>query len=274
MLTHPVTVKPLTTAIGAEILGLDISRPPDEATVALIRQTYNAHGVVFFREQHLDPDQFMAFAKRFGPVTTSKLAAALVDGYSEVQELAKAEGAVENVGGEWHTDQSFRDVPTMGTILCSRKLPDVGGDTLFISLGAAYDALSGGLKETLRGLRAVHSNAYRPQQIRRRAQLGITEPDEAVHPVVGEHPETGRLVLYVNPTYAIRFDGWTAAESAPLLQFLFRHLEKPEFQCRFRWAEGSVAFWDNRQCLHYAVNDYPGGTRVMHRLMVEGPFLK
>jgi taurine dioxygenase len=280
MIAHAPVIRPLTTAVGAEILGVDISRPLDDETYALIRKTYVERGVVFFRDQNLSSEQFIAFAKRFGPLMTSELAVALLDGYDEIEAMAKKPGAPANIGGVWHTDQSFQQVPIMGTILAARQLPETGGDTLWVSASAAFEALSEGFKQVLRGLRAVHTNEFRPQQIKKRAELNAgkppdqwIQPEEAIHPVVGRHPETGREVLYVNETYTVRFEGWTMAESEPLLRFLFAHVQRPEFACRFHWEPGSVAFWDNRQCLHYAVNDYPGGTRMMHRLMVEGPFL-
>jgi taurine dioxygenase len=280
MLATSVIVKPVTTAVGAEILGVDLRRPLDEETFELIRRTYNERGVVFFRDQDINSEQCLAFGRRFGPLTVSTIAKHLVDGYGDLQLMRKSEGAKVVNGGEWHTDQSFRAHPTMGTVLVARQIPPAGGDTCFASMTAAFDALSDGLKQTLRGLRAVHTNEFREQQIARRAEINTgkppeqwVQPDEAVHPVVGRHPETGREVLYVNPTYTVRFEGWTIPESAPLLRTLFEHAAKPEFACRFRWAEGSIAFWDNRQTWHYAVNDYAGGTRAHHRMMVEGPFL-
>jgi taurine dioxygenase len=204
-----------------------------------------------------------------------------VAGFDDLQVILKEEGAETNNGGSWHTDQAFREHPIMGTALVARKVPRAGGDTLFVNMSAAYDGLSDGLKQTLCGLRAVHSNAHLAKQSKRREELNrgkaagaAIPPDEATHPVVARHPETGRSVLYLNPFYTLRFEGWTTAESEPLLRVIFEHALKPEFQCRFRWAVGSVAFWDNRQCLHYAVNDYPGGERVMHRFMIEGPFFQ
>jgi taurine dioxygenase len=278
VLTSPLTINPVTSAIGAEIHGVDLSRPLDDATYALIRQTYNERGVVFFRDQELDPQAFLAFGARFGTPTQSKLYPHRVPGLEDLQTIFKEEGSTRNNGGHWHTDQSFRAHPIMGTGLVARKVPASGGDTMFVSTAAAYDALSDGLKQTLRGLRAVHTNAHLQVQRQRRAELEASgkavAPEEAVHPIVLRHPESGRDVLYVNPFYTVRIDGWTAAESEPLLRALYEHTLKPEFQCRFRYEVGSVAFWDNRQTWHYAVNDYPGGERVMHRFMVEGPFLQ
>jgi taurine dioxygenase len=277
-LARPLTINPVTTAVGAEILGVDLAQPLDDETFALIRQTYVDRGALFFRGQRLDSDRFIAFARRFGPLTCSNMKQYAVDGYDEIEEVRKNEGDPAVNGGEWHTDQSFRATPIMGTMLVARKVPPYGGDTIFVNMAAAFDALSEGLKRTLRGLRAVHTNAHRPMQIKKQAEMAaaghVVPFDEVVHPVVGRHPENRREVLYVNRTYTVRFEGWTAAESEPLLRHLFAHITKPEFGCRFRWDDGSLAFWDNRQCQHYAVNDYPGGTRSHHRLMVEGPFLE
>jgi taurine dioxygenase len=274
VITSLPTVKPLTTVLGAEIFGIDLSRPFDAETYALVRRTFNETGAVFFRDQQLDAEQFAAFARQFGNLTASKIAT-FIEGSSEVSAIWKDEGADANLGNHWHTDQATREFPVMGTLLCARKVPRSGGDTMFVSMAAAYETLSDGLKETLRGLRAIHSNINSESHVRHRTKLGIADPgEEAIHPVVGVHPETGRLVLYVNPKYTARFDGWTAAESAPLLAYLYRHAQKPEFQARFRWEVGTVGLWDNRQLWHYAVNDYPGGERVMYRLMVEGPFLQ
>jgi taurine dioxygenase len=274
MIATPLLVTPLTTALGAEISGVDLSRPLDEATRASIRRTFNERGAVFFRDQDLDSDQFVAFARQFGELTVSKIAT-YIEGSREVSAVWKDEGAEGNLGNHWHTDQSPRAVPVMGTLLVSRKVPASGGDTMFISMAAAYDALSDGLKETLRPLRAIHSNITSDTHAKHREKLGLPDIGEASsHPVVGRHPETGRSVLYINPKYTTHIDGWTAAESEPLLRYLYAHAQRPEFQCRFRWSLGAVALWDNRQTWHYAVNDYPGGQRVMHRLMIDGPFLQ
>jgi taurine dioxygenase len=281
VLTSDLTIKPLSTAVGSEIHGIDISRPVDDATIALIRKTFNERGVIFFRDQHVDSDQFIAFARRFGELTSSKFNPK-VDGYTELAEVRKEEQDTANIGGGWHTDQSFRDVPVMGTMLIARTLPSVGGDTMWLNMSVAYEALSDGLKETLSGLRAVHSNAHvfgvkaaPAERSKRNNMVNLnTANDEATHPVVGRHPETGRQVLYVNQTYTLRFAGWTEKESEPLLRFLYAHVARPEYTCRFHWEEGSVAFWDNRTCLHYALNDYHGEQRLMHRLMVAGPPLQ
>jgi taurine dioxygenase len=273
MLTHPLTITPITTALGVEIAGVDLSRPLEPAELALIRKAYCEHGAVFFRDQPIDSDAYLAFARQFGPITFSKVGTG-IDGHNEIGIIWKDEGAHDNLGSHWHTDQACREVPVMGTMLIARKIPASGGDTMFVNMTAAFDALSEGVKQTLRPLRGVQSNLSSARHVARRAQMGVASGDESVHPVVGKHPETGRETLFVNPTYTVRFDGWTEAESKPLLEMLFAHALRPEFGLRFRWSVGTIGFWDNRQCWHYAVNDYPGGERILHRVMVEGPFLQ
>ena len=153
-------------------------------------------------------------------------------------------------------------------------MPPSGGDTLFASMYAAYDALSDGLKHALAGLRAVHSSRHVFGTKREGMEGRIGNPDQAVqdavHPVVITHPDSGRKALYVNPGFTLRFEGWTDEESRPLLDYLYHHAAKPEFTCRFAWRNGSLAFWDNRSTWHYAVNDYQGERRLMHRITVEG----
>ena len=166
----------------------------------------------------------------------------------------------------------------MGSILLARELPESGGDTLFASMYAAFDALSDGFKRTLESLRAVHSNrhvfgaagAYRQQEDTRETFTNAHLVGDAIHPVVIIHPESGRKALYVNPAFTVQFEGWTPEESRPLLEALYRHAVRPEFTCRFRWQPGSIAFWDNRCTWHYASNDYQGQRRLLHRITVGG----
>jgi len=166
-------------------------------------------------------------------------------------------------------------------MLYAREVPKTGGDTLFASMYAAYDALSEGLKATLAGLKAVHSSrhVFGPEAPARRGDLAgrIRNPElatqHAVHPVVIRHPDSGRRVLYVNSGFTLRFDGWSEEESRPLLDYLYRHAVRPEFTCRFQWRLGSLAFWDNRSTWHFAVNDYHGERRLLHRITIAGPKL-
>lgn len=273
MRNSTVEFERVTGAIGAEICNIDLTQTLPEQTTLELRQTLNEHGVIFFRNQKLTPEQYIAFARTFGELTVSKFIPA-VPGYPEVAEIRKEADQSDNIGGDWHTDQADRPNPIMGTMLLAHELPKFGGDTLFANLSAVFETLSDGLKRTLEGMRAVHSHDYLMAQSKAKAgDMNIIKVasggQEAVHPVVMTHPETGRKILYVNPGYTYRFDGWTREESQSLLSYLFQHAQQPEFACRFHWTEGSLAFWDNRQTWHYAVNDYHGQRRLMHRIMVK-----
>ncbi len=269
------TVEPLTGMIGAEILGIDLSLPLGQNDRAMIENTLFDRGVVFFRDQILSPDQHVAFAKSFAPININRFFDP-VDGWPMIAEVRKEPSQKKNIGGIWHTDQSYDERPALGSILYAKELPPCGGDTLFASMYAAYEALSDGLKDTLRRLRAIHSSRHvfgkQVAETESAPRFNNSEAavQDAVHPVVIRHPGSGRQALYVNPEFTIRFEGWTEEESRPLLHYLFVHGMRPEFQCRFRWRERSVAFWDNRATWHFAVNDYSGERRLMHRITLEG----
>lgn len=283
MLSNALRVEPVSGPVGAEISGIDLAADIDAGDVALIRDTLFDRGVVFFRGQTLTPEQHIAFAERFAPVNVNRFFAH-AEGYPAIAEVRKEPEQKKNIGGGWHTDHSYDQVPAMGSILLAREVPPVGGDTLFASMYAAYDALSDGLKATLEGMCAVHSsrhvfgtNAKRfadpADDLKGRLRNADQATQDAVHPVVIRHPGNGRRALYVNPGFTLRFDGWTAEESKPLLDYLYQHAAKPEFQCRFRWQPGSIAFWDNRATWHFAVNDYHGERRLLHRITLEGEAL-
>jgi taurine dioxygenase len=277
MRNSDIAIRPLTSGVGAEIHNVDLSRL-DEAGTEIIRRTLFERGVVFFRDQHLTPEQQIAAAERFGPININRFFKH-VDGYPMIAEVRKEPEQRTNIGGGWHTDHSYDVMPALGSMLYAREVPQSGGDTMFASMYAAYDALSEGLKHTLEGLRALHSSRHvfgahnrRPKDSDLRGRIGNSDlaTQDAVHPVVIRHPGSGRQALYVNPGFTLRFEGWTEEESRPLLYYLYRHAVRPEFCCRFQWAEGSLAFWDNRATWHYAVNDYHGERRLMHRITIEG----
>jgi len=273
-----VRVKPFSTALGAEIEGVDLSRPLADDDFARIRQAFLDHGVIFFHDQHLSPEQHIAFAQRWAPIDINRFFKA-VPGHPEIAEVRKEPEQTSNIGGGWHTDHSYDEAPAMGSILLAREVPPSGGDTLFASMSRALEALSPGLQRMLEGLRAVHSSRHVFGEKSGYAAVGDTgdrignraaATQDVVHPVVIRHPDTGRRTLYVNPAFTLRFEGWTAAESEPLLRMLYQHAARPEFSCRFTWRDGSMAFWDNRATWHYALNDYHGHRRVMHRITVQG----
>jgi taurine dioxygenase len=278
MTQSALKVTPYASALGALISGVDLARPLSEGDFATIRQAFLDHGAIFFRDQQLTPEQHLAFARRWAPIDINRFFKP-VDGYPEIAEVRKEADQTTNIGGDWHTDHSYDKVPAMGSLLLAREVPPRGGDTLFANMALAYDALSPGLRKTLDGLHAVHSTAHvfgaqggyaKIADMGGRIGNAAAVTQDVVHPVVIRHPDTGRRTLYVNSAFTTRFDGWTEAESAPLLKWLYEHASKPEFSCRFVWQAGSLAFWDNRATWHYALNDYHGQRRVMHRITVQG----
>lgn len=249
--------------VGAEIRGLDLTRDYPDETWEAVRQAWAANGVIFFRDQHLTAEQREQFATRFGTIRVK-------------QELRKEPEQTRAIGEGWHTDMTCFDEPPVATILFAEEIPPWGGDTQWAGMGPAFDALSPGLRATLLGLRAIHSNVRKlglSYDQTDPPEPSISEYDAAegpVHPCVRLIPETGRSVLYVNPEFTMRFEGWTRRESLPLLRYLYEFGIRPEFVTRFRWAPGSIAMWDNRQTWHFAVNDYQGQRRVMHRILLAG----
>ena len=271
-----LTIRRVAGALGAEISGVDLAQDLPDGVVAEIRAALVEHQVIFFRDQDLSPARQVAFGRRFGPLNIHPYVRGM-EGYPEVMEIIKEPGDRTNFGGGWHSDTSCLERPAIGSILHAIELPEWGGDTLFSSQVAAYEALSPGMKATLEGLRAVHSagREYSAQghSAQKRSSMSVAEAEGAVgefiHPVVLAHPESGRKALYVNPAFTMRFEGWTKRESRPLLDFLFEHCRYEGYTCRFAWKPGSVAFWDNRQVWHFALNDYPGQRRHMRRVTVD-----
>lgn len=280
MRNSPIEVAPVAGALGAEILGVDLSRPLDDATFQDIRQAFRDHAVIFFRDQRITPEQHIAFARRFGPINVNRFFTP-VAGHPEIAEVRKEPDQKKNIGETWHTDHSYDEIPALGSMLVAREVPDHGGDTMFASMYAAYDALSEGMKRTLAPLRALHSSrhifghgaGYHHNDLKGRLHNAADATQDAVHPVVITHPDTGRKALYVNSNFTTGIEGWTREESEALLGFLYRHGARPEFTCRFRWRNGSIALWDNRSTWHCAVNDYHGQRRLMHRITIEGTAL-
>ncbi|MGE0699416.1 MAG: TauD/TfdA dioxygenase family protein [Hyphomicrobiaceae bacterium] len=270
-----IEIRPTSGALGAEVLGLDLAAPLDGGTVGTLKGALAEHGVIFFRDQSLTPEQHITFSRHFGPIDINRFFKAVPD-HPEIAEVRKEPDQARNIGGNWHTDHSYDQVPALGSVLLAREVPPRGGDTLFACMAKAYDALSPGLKRTLEGLKAVHSSrhVFGRVQYGREMNGRIGNPEaatqDAVHPVVIRHPMSGRKVLFVNPGFTTHFDGWTEAESKGLLETLFTHARRPDFQTRFQWQTGSIAFWDNRATWHYAVNDYQGERRLMHRITIGG----
>jgi taurine dioxygenase len=274
-MSQQLHVEPAAGALGAEITGVDLADDLSDETVAAIRQAWLQHLVVFFRDQSLSPARFLAFARRFGEPIEYPFVKGLEE-FPEIIPVLKLEGERVNFGGIWHSDTTYLEVPPMASMLVAREVPPAGGDTEFASMYRAYETLSDGMKRLLEGLVAVNSSAAadvsrtREDRLRDSARADARKEYTAVHPVVRVHPETGRRALYVNVAHTVRFEGMTEEESAPLLQYLYRHQVRPEFTCRFRWRPGSLAFWDNRCAQHNAINDYHGQRRLLHRITLAG----
>ncbi len=270
-----IEVRPIAGALGAEVRAVDLARLPDSATIAEIRRAFLENLVVFFHDQDLSLDQYMAFARAMGAPVEYPFVKGL-PGFPHVIEVKKLEHERANFGGVWHSDTSYLDEPPMGSMLLAREIPPYGGDTLFANQYLAYESLSEGMKRMLDGLKAVNTSAKadvtktREDLIKSGGREETRKDYAAAHPVVRTHPETGRKALYVNMAHTARFEGMTDEESAPLLGYLFQHQVRPEFTCRFSWQVGSIAFWDNRCAQHNPVNDYHGFRRVMHRITLAG----
>jgi len=273
---NSMTITPLAGALGAEVRGVDLIRA-DAATWEAIRAAYRDRLILAFPDQALDPKAMVRVAENFGPVGFYPFAEGLPE-EPHVFAIVKEPHETKNFGEGWHSDTTYTEVPPKATVLYSVEVPPYGGDTLFANMYLAYETLSDGMKLMLDGLHAVNSaaarkgggraagNTYQSVKLVGQDKMNL----EATHPIVRTHPETGRKALYVNALHTTRIDGWTEAESKPLLEFLYRHQQRPEFTCRLRWTAGTFTIWDNCAAQHLAVNDYHGFRREMHRLSVEG----
>ena len=247
-----------------------------------LRSALGKHGVLFFRDQKLTPDGQIAFAEKFGEINVNRFFAH-VQGYPQIAQVLKEPNQTKNIGGGWHTDHTYDTEPAMGSMLHAIETPPHGGDTMYASTCRAYDTLSDGFKKTLEGLNALHSSrhVFGPQAryVQKgedtAGRLGNNEAatQDSTHPLVITHPISGKKSIYVNPGFTIGIEGWSDAEAEPFLKILYDHIVKPEHTYRFQWAPGSLAFWDNRATWHYAVNDYHGERRLMHRITIEGESL-
>jgi taurine dioxygenase len=272
-----IEIEPLGSAAGARVHGVDLSRPLSEPAFAAVRRALLEHLVIFFPDQQLSPEQHKAFGRRFGTLNVHPHVRPL-EGHPEVLNIVKEPGDRLNFGGGWHSDMSFLDEPVLGSILYAREIPATGGDTMWANMYLAYEALSPGMKALLDGLVAVHTaediygagGVYTDERQRMRTMAAEQASGRAEHPVVRTHPETGRKLLFVNEAFTTKFKGMTRTESRPLLEFLCRHATSAPFVYRHRWSAGEVGFWDNRCTQHYALNDYHGQRRVMHRVTVNG----
>jgi taurine dioxygenase len=275
-----IETHPIAGALGAEISGANLADLPD-AVMAELRAALLEHQVIFFRGQDITPAQQVAFARRWGEIHLHPYVAGLAE-HPEIIEIRKSDGDKRNFGGTWHTDQMFNPRPAMATMLYCRQVPDHGGDTLWTNQYLALETLSPAMQAMLAPLKVVAKGegtkkyggkSRREFYGKTLAHVQVLDPGDlqttSVHPLVRTHPETGRKALYVG-SHVDTFDGMTEAESGPLIEFLMAHSIRPEHTARFRWAPGSLALWDNRCTMHFAINDYPAGTRLMHRITLRG----
>jgi taurine dioxygenase len=272
-------VRPLATALGAEVFGLDLAVPLSETDFGRLRAAFVEHNVLAIRDQDIPPENYLAFVRRFGQIEDYPFAAS-VAGVPELTEILKLPGDVKGFGSGWHMDMSYRVRPPMTTILHAQEVPPVGGDTCFTSLRYAWLTLSARMRGLLDGLVAVHES-WPPEPVRF-SGMTITNLDKprevARHPLVGVHPEAGEPFLFVSPYYAREIEGMSPEESLALLEFLNRHATRDELTCRVRWAPGTIVLWDNRWTLHQALDDdfgailHGGGyRRRMHRAVIRDP---
>ena len=266
---------PMAPKCGVEISGVTLADCKDSEMNAIKEAIYE-HGVAVFRDQEFSPEDHIRFGKRWGGIDVNNYFP-LQEEYNEIAVVRKEADEQTNIGGAWHTDHSYDQIPAMGSVLVARELPPHGGDTLWAHMGAAYDALPDDIKEQIEGLEAFHTadHVYKADGLYAQTDMGKNLRGQdlktgAIHPVVIRHPQTGRKLLYVNGGFTIHFVGQTREESLPLLQKLLAAALEADNQCRLQWKPGTVAIWDNRTTWHNAMNDYQGYRREMHRITLSG----
>ena len=280
-MTDQISVRPLTPSIGAEITGVDLTHL-DSDSFESICKAWLKHKAIFIPGQKLELDQLCEFSRGFGELMQLPYIKP-VDEYPNVIRVLKEADEINMgvFGGDWHSDFSFVAEPPKASILYSSEVPPIGGDTLWVNMAQAWDALERELRSRLEGKMAIHVGApygvqHAPKestQFKGSIEIERNNPEadrETRHPLVCRHPDTGEEMLFISPTYTTRIEGLAPAESDALLTKLYTHCTRPEFSCRFSWQAGTVAIWDNRNTLHYAVNDYDGHRRLMYRTTIKG----
>ena len=254
----------IAAPLGARVTGLDV-RSATQDQWQQVNQWFCQHKVLVFPEQQLTPDEQMAFAQRWGQLVRHPYAG--MKDYPDIIELRNV-GQRRDINQHWHSDMTYELAPPKLTMLYALSAPKLGGDTAFANQALAYRALSSGLQQVLANLRAEHSAAGLATQYREDAK----QAPSAVHPVVRHHDETAEAALYVCRAFTQKFEGWSRSDSRGLLEHLFEHSVRPEFQARHRWRAGDLVMWDNRSLLHFAVHDHADDEpRLIHRLQVAGP---
>ncbi len=271
-------IRPITSVLGAEVASVDLSRPLADGTFEAIREAFDRHSVLVFRDQELTPEQHIAFSRRFGPLMVHVFAEDLLDGYPEIYRLSNVviDGVRQgrpDAGQYWHSDLTYEERPSLGSVMYALEVPPVGGDTMFASTAHAFEQLSPVMQGMLEGLTAIHEFGHAFGR-HNTTSLGVAQDTldrrpPVAHPVVRVHPGTGRKCLFVNPGFTVRIEGMRDAESALLLDYLYRHMTRPEWVLRHRWRTRDVVMWDNRALLHSGTGDYDAGTpRHMHRTTI------
>lgn len=274
--SNVLEIEPLSPAIGAVLRGVNLAEPASDDLIGDIRSALLKHQVIFFEGQDFTPTQQRDFAARFGDLHVHPL----YDRDEGHPEIMIIDNHVDNPTDNnfWHTDVTFIDTPPMGSILAARQLPPVGGDTMWASMTAAYNALSKPMQKFLQGLEAVHDFSFAftaeglagSQAGREKYEKAVAANPPVTHPVIRTHPETGEPGIFVNSVFTRRIKGLRREESKALMAFLNNHVQQPEFVVRWRWRPGDVAFWDNRNTQHRAVDDFLPHRRIMTRATVLG----
>ena len=273
-----IKIKPYTEALGAEILNINLGRKLSDKNLSLVKDAINKYHVLFFRDQDITSNQFINFGKNFGSLEIHPLIPTL-PGHPEIIEMKSLETGPAPMARNsevWHSDMSYTKVPPYAGILKAMNIPESGGNTMFLNAALAYEALSGSMKKFLSKLKAVHSivktmnndELLDSNSLKRFIMMNEKLPP-IEHPIIRTHPETGKKLIFVNEIFTSHITGLNSNESDAILQFLYRHIHNPNFQCRFIWQQNSIAFWDNQITQHYAVADY-SSLRTMHRLTVDG----
>ena len=265
-----ISVEPIAGALGAEVQGVDLGAPMDAKTRDEIHDAWMRHQVLFFRDQAIGPAEHKAFARQFGDLHVhAVLPSRREEGHPEIVVL-ESDASRPFVAESWHSDVTFERKPPLGSVLRGAIIPEWGGDTMWSSMYAAYDALSGAMQRLLSELRAVHDGGAFQAIATEDQRRELARDERTTHPVVRTHPVTGRKGIFVNSTFTKKIDGMRSKESAALLHFLFEHVGAPEFTCRFRWRPNSIAMWDNRCTQHRVIGDNLPALRRMERVTICG----
>ena len=270
-----IEVTPISGALGAVVTGVELKNPLQEIVFAEIYRAFLEYKVIFFKDQDLNPETQLRFGRMFGQPIIYPFVKGLKD-FPEITPILKKETDLNNFGGVWHSDTTYQQQPPKATMLYAVEVPEYGGDTEFADQCMALSHLSDGMQKFLSKQRMINISgkgkvaASRSDVMKHSSSHQVVDELRAVHPVVRTHPETKKQSLFLNEAHSLQFSNLTLEESAPLLEFLFKHQIKSEFTCRFKWEKGSVAIWDNRCTLHNPINDYHGKRRLMHRITFAG----